>query len=54
MIMDLKPPTPDGLVDTVVAKDPFTRWMEIAALPMRSTADVTMGFYNQVVCWYMT
>ena len=34
--------------------DPFTRWMEIAPLPMRSSADMTTWFYNQVVCQYGT
>ena len=39
--MDLKPPVPDGSTDIVVAMDPFSRWMKIALLPMRSSADVT-------------
>ena len=52
--MDLKPPVPDGSMDIVVAVDPFTRWMEIAPLPTRSSADVTMWFHNQVVCQYGT
>ena len=54
MIMDLKPPVPDASVDIVVAVDPFTRWMEIAFLPMRSYAYMTTWFHNQVVCWYGT
>ena len=41
LITDLKPPSPDGSTDTVVAVDPFTRWMEIAPLPMRPSADMT-------------
>ena len=52
--MDLKLPAPDGLTDIVVAVDPFTRWMDIAPLPTRSSADVTMWFHNQVVCRYGT
>ena len=54
LITDLKPPAPDGLMDIVVAMDPFTRWMEITLLPTRSSADMTMWFHNQVVCHYGT
>ena len=54
LIMDLKPPAPDGSMDIMVATDPFTRWMEIATLPMRSSADVTMWIHDQVVYQYGT
>ena len=54
LITDLKPPAPDGSTDIVVAVDPFTRWMEIALLPTRSSADVNTWFHDQVVCRYGT
>ena len=41
LIADLKPPVPNRLMDIIVAVDPFTRWMEIATLPTRSSADLT-------------
>ena len=41
LIMDLKLPAVDGLTDIVVVDDLFPRWIEITALPMRSTDNIT-------------
>ena len=53
-ITDLKPPELDGLTDIVVSVGLFARWMEMAALPMRSAIDMTMYFHNSVFYWYGT
>ena len=46
--MDLISLAQDGLDDIVVAVNPFTRQIEIALLPLRSAASITMWFQDQV------
>ena len=50
--MDIKTPVLDGSIDIVVAVDPFTRWIKIVSMPIKSTIDVVIRFHDQVFYQY--
>ena len=54
LITGLQPAAPDGSTEVIVGIDPFTRWLEMAALPDKSAARVVTWFHEQIVCRYGT
>ena len=51
-IVRLSPPAPNGAQDVLVCIDPFSRWIEIGAIPNLNSHEVAQWFHNEIVCRY--
>lgn len=51
-IVGLRPPSPSGATDIVLAVDPFSKWVEAREVPVLNSHSTMVFFHTEVVCRY--
>lgn len=51
-MVGLRPPSPTGATDVILAVDPFTKWVEARELSTLNSHNTTVFLHNEIVCRY--